>query len=291
MKCLCFITLLIWCVPGMVIAQPEPDAAPEGKKISGKISGGKSLKKGKEETGAAETGAAEAGEAKAGEKAEGGAAKPKESGIELPGDVIVLKTGSRLTGVQILKRTPKSLEVEVVEGEEPMSISLKMVESIEWDEIDPIKMRREKEKAAANAPDNVLEGQELSPDLLNKLNAAISETESPFDDPNFVKVVRDFAQKVGVEVVVSEGVKKLPADRRPWKGVLPPKATLQDLLSIQLVTAFPQLRVNYPFDKVELALKDEPPAAPAPGDAPAPAPEGPAAGNAPPPETPPAPAG
>lgn len=186
--------------------------------------------------------------------------------VALEGDVIILTTGSKLTGIQVLRRTPKSVEVEVVPGEEPMSISMKLVADILYDDIDPVKLRREQAQAKLNPQPNVLEGQELSPELLKKLNTPVSEEEMPFESTNFVEVIRNLATKVEIDLQVSDEVRKLPPEVRAWSGTFPANATFQDILTQQLLVSFPDIRVNYTLDQVELALK-KPATPPAPAPA------------------------
>jgi hypothetical protein len=58
---------------------------------------------------------------------------PTEEEVVLPGDVIYLKSGKKITGVQVLRELPDKIEVQVNEKIEPMTLPRRMVKSIEYD--------------------------------------------------------------------------------------------------------------------------------------------------------------
>jgi len=85
------------------------------------------------------------------EQAEAGAASSDadaEPGPALEGDVITLKSGKRLAGVQVLRETPMGVQVEFLPGVAPLEIPRKQVASIDYDDIDPLKQRRRKPSKA-----------------------------------------------------------------------------------------------------------------------------------------------
>ena len=59
-----------------------------------------------------------------------------------PGDTITLKSGSVLDGVQILRETIDTFYIEVVEGQDPLEIARKHVDSVVYDEFDLARQRR-----------------------------------------------------------------------------------------------------------------------------------------------------
>lgn len=173
------------------------------------------------------------------------------------GDVIKLKGGAELKGVQVLRRTPHGYDVEVAEGVPPLRIPWRQVEKIIFDAYDPLRERRAKQTMSGNPESSLIPGEKLSPDLVKKLSAAISDTPLEYNQRDLVEVLEELSTQLGIAIHVGQPVKDLPPDQRLWTVKLEPGASLMTLLRDHLQKTFAQLDVVYQFDKLLITSKEE----------------------------------
>jgi len=193
--------------------------------------------------------APEDGDAAEAPKAPAAEAKP------LPkGDVVTLKNGKVLAGVQVVRESPTKVEVQVVPGVEPISIMRRQVASIEYDGLEASDI---KEGAAGSmpAPAPGSDKGEVSPELAQKLGASVTEEALKLNRADVVDTVTGFAEKVGAPLEVLPEVQQLPKLEREWTVEIPAGTSLMTVLRETLPSSFPTLNVEIANDRVRLGAK------------------------------------
>lgn len=186
---------------------------------------------------------------------EAGQAPTVPSMTSSEGDIVTLVSGKQLSGVQVLRETPVYIEIEVLEGLEPLRIPRKQVQEIVYDDIDPIARRRNRLFATEPSPEVIL-GEELSAGFHRKLTAPLSDTPIEIEDQGFVMTLNYLAELAGVNIEVTEEAKTLPRDLRIRSFSIPAKTTLFSFFLSDFPKAFPALKVAYEFDKVIVSLRE-----------------------------------
>lgn len=191
----------------------------------------------------------------------------------LPGDVVVLKNGKSITGIQVLRETPVAVEIVTAPGAEPMRVPRKQVQEVQYDDVDPSHMPEVVPEVAA-APD-IMEGNELQPEFHAKLMKPLSDAPISFENTDVVEMLRDLRERAGVPLVMLPGVHNTPVAARQWTVTIPAGTPLMSLLQDAFAKQFPKFQVVFEFDRVVVKTEQDvlPPAAPAPA---APAPPTPA---------------
>ncbi len=291
--------MMLGCFAAWAQAAPEAktDAKPAAKAAKEKSAKAKDAK-GKAD-GSKEKDATEAADA--------APAKPAEEQVELKGDVVTLKSGAQLKGVQVVSRSPNQIEVEVGAGV-IMPVPRKLIADIKYDDIEP-GTTPPGGPAASDQKESIMGGKKFKPEVWDKLTNPLPEPPLKYEKADLVAVLADLSQKVGVTIDVDDPVKALPENERQWTFETKPGVNLIGLLQDDLSKKLPNLAVVYQFDKLlvttqqrakELAAQEAPQPAPsaAPGTppppGPPPAPEGapaPLPPGAPPAVPPPAPEG
>lgn len=171
------------------------------------------------------------------------------------GDVVTLKNGKILSGVQVVRETPTVVEVQVVPGVEPMSILRRQVANIEYDALAASDVK----EGGAGAPSAPAPGGkgELSPELAQKLGTSITDAPLDLRDRDVVEVVTELASKVDAPLEITPEVQKLPERERAWTATIPADTSLMSLLREWLPKSFPDLDVEIANDRVRLRLKSE----------------------------------
>lgn len=189
------------------------------------------------------------------ESAESVAWKP-----ELPaGDVITLKTGKVLRNVQVLKTTLTEIHVQTLlgGGEElpPLVVPRKYVQSIEYDDFDPNAATALAKQQGQHTP-GIMSGFAVSRDMGEKLHQKLSPPLN-FQDRDLVELLRELSERTGVVIDVSEEVRALPSQNRRWTFQSAEDLTLFLLFQEKLPQKFPDLTVDYQFDRVLVRPKTD----------------------------------
>jgi hypothetical protein len=186
------------------------------------------------------------------------------------GDIITLRTGKVLRNVQVLKTTLTEVHVLTLLAPgsdlEPLIIPRKYVESIVYDDYDP--------SSAKLAPSRMQQSPELVPgfkvskELGEKLRAKLEDRWLSFEDRDLVEVLDELGRETGVLIELSSNVRALTPAARQWTLEPTDDLTLSGLLHQKLPESFPDLVVEYQFDKVMVETKAEHrPAQPGPAGA------------------------
>jgi hypothetical protein len=202
------------------------------------------------------------------------AADPLEAARAKGGDILFMKSGAIMSGVQILKSTPLQYEVQIVSGVPPLTIPRRQVDRVEYDDIDPARDARQ----AANRPkpqDQIMtNGKELSPELVEKLIKPIPNGAFKYENRDYIQVFTEIGTKAEVTIIVDVSLRKLPVPSRSWTIEITDRMKLMDVLQKYWMTKFKNGKITYELDKIILHDKDVEPA---------PVPEQPPAGAVTPP--------
>jgi hypothetical protein len=272
MRCLrvLFILALIGCF-GAAAQYPAPPEKPRSKRTTTEKGTPQSTKKGAPEEG-----------------------KPGPAPIDLKGDEIALKSGAVLKGVQVFRRGPTDIEVEVIPGV-TLRIPRKQIVDIKYDDVEPTGLRQPGASAPAQKIGNLIPGKELKPELAEKLMSPLpAEPPIKYENTDLVTIFGDLGQRLGITIVVDDAVKALPPGSRLWGFEAKAGTSLMALLQDDFLRKFRNLGVVYQYDKLLVTTKEKadalaaqeaspptsPPAGPAravaPAALPAPAPAPPA---------------
>lgn len=175
--------------------------------------------------------------------------------VKPEGDIVTLVTGKQLSGVQVLRETPVYIEIEVLEGLEPLRIPRKQIkEPIIYDDIDPIARRRGRAHTPGESPEMIL-GEELSADFHRKLTAPLSIEPIEIEAQGFIMTLNRLGELAGVPIEVTEEARALPLDQRVRGFSIPAGTTLFSFFQSDFPKAFPALQLTYKFDKVIVSMK------------------------------------
>ena len=180
------------------------------------------------------------------------AAKPAAPAVEIKGDVVTLKSGAQLKGVQVLSQTASEVEVDVGAGV-VLAIPRRQVQDIQFDDIEP---KRTKQPADASQKGDLFPGNKLKPEVSGKLTAPLQQP-IKYEKTDLVKVLGELSERCGVAIVVDEPVKSLPENERLWTLETRPGTNLMGVLQDDFLKKFPALAVVYQFDKLLVTTKEK----------------------------------
>lgn len=198
------------------------------------------------------------------------------------GDTIHFKSGGVLSGVQVLRETLDAYEVEVQEGVDPLTIPRHQVERIEYDDIDLLRLRRQQRLLGETGhAGDVVQGQEVSVELFEKLTAALPEEPVEYKDTDLVEVLRDLAERFQFKLEIDERVMQIPVEKRTVSLATGPGSTLVKVVRGSLLERFPSLEMVYRYDTVVITMRETgqepaPPSSPAASEPPVDAADAPA---------------
>jgi len=171
------------------------------------------------------------------------------------GDVLHLKSGSMMTGVQILRSTPLNYVVELVPGVEPMLIPRNQVLSVDFDDFDPVRERLKERLFPGSQEVSLASGERVSRALMDKLSAPVSAEPISYNRTDLIAVLEETAERLDVRIRLDESVKQTQPNRRRWTIEISPDTTLMAFLREELVKAFSYLVVQFENDSVIVMTK------------------------------------
>jgi hypothetical protein len=196
---------------------------------------------------------------------------PLEAARAKGGDILIMKSGAIMSGVQILRSSPKYYYVHVIDGVKPLEISRRAVVSVEYDDIDLVKQQRREDMFPDVAKEIGRDGEELSPALLRKLRNPITEDVMTFENKDYLEILNDFIEKNEIPLVIHDSVKNMKPENRIWTVELDENLKLVHFLQKFLLRDFPKLHCKYELDSIQLMTqralenekteKDKPPTA------------------------------
>jgi len=188
------------------------------------------------------------------EASEQDAPADEEKEPEKTGDIITLKTGRELHGVQIIDEDPRELTIQVVEGATPMKLQRKFVKSVVYDKENPSRKKRAK---PASTKLSVITGKKVSDEFGKKLGQPLSDEALIFKQMGFMRLVRQLAEKVNVTYEITEATKSIPMEERKRDFNIKPKTSLFSFLQEDFATAYPKLEAVYLHNKLVITTKED----------------------------------
>jgi len=175
------------------------------------------------------------------------------------GDVIALKSGAVLKGLQIRRETLSCYVVVIIEDSLWLRVPRAQVRSVAYDAYDPPGKRTPESLVAHDRGQVLLPGQMISPHLMTCLTTDISDPPLKCQQTDFLAVLEEVATRARLRINVDESVKAMPHEERLWTYHTPPGATVQSLLD-SLVTDVQSLKIVFREDSVLLTDSNPSPA-------------------------------
>jgi hypothetical protein len=252
----CFRVLLCLLLTGCFCAVAQISEGPTKKEPKSPAARGDKAKQGGDEAMRAKRAAVRGGKAKSAESETAAETKPAALPIDLKGDEITLKSGAVLKGVQVLRRTPVEVEVQVSPGV-TLSIPCKQITfPIKLDNIEPLQGVRPGVAAPEQKEGNLIPGNKLKPEVSEKLTSPLPEPSIKYENADLIAVLAELSQRFGVTIVVDDPVKGLPVEQRRWAFEAKPGMNLMGLLQDELLKKFKNLAVVYQYDKLLVTTKE-----------------------------------
>lgn len=202
-------------------------------------------------------------------------ALPPAAPRKLEGDVIRMKNGSIISGVQVIRVTPRAVVIQVHPNLDPLEVPRRQVENIEYDNLDPSRAKQGGELSPPTQPD-IIVGEELAPDFYRKLTAPLSDSALSFENTDCIEMLANLAQRAGVTIEIADALRALPNEERVRSIEIPANTSLLSFLQDKFLKTYSTLKVLYPYDKAVVTTKaatETPPLqAPPQEEAPAPPP-------------------
>lgn len=182
---------------------------------------------------------------------------PPESEVVLPGDIIYFKSGKKMSGVQVLRELPDKIEVQVSENSELLLLPRRLIKSIEYDNVDPLKNKIQKDILSSQKQDeNVIPGEELSQEFNQKMRVPLSDTVVSYKDEGLLKILGELTQKIGVTLEIDESIRTIPPEERKKSFEIPAGTSLYKFLQTDFASACPNIQITYKYDKIFISLKN-----------------------------------
>jgi len=173
------------------------------------------------------------------------------------GDVIYLRSGSIMSGVQILRSTALFYEVELVQGVDPLLIPRKQVKRVDYDDIDPARDRIRERLKPKRDEVSLASGEQVSRGLMEKLSAPLSETPLEYVRTDLVTILEEIAERLQVKLKIHPSVRNKQANRRLWTLNTTPETTLMSLLREDLLNRFKFAEVLFEYDTIVVLTKED----------------------------------
>lgn len=170
------------------------------------------------------------------------------------GDLLHLKSGQTLSDVQILRSTPRFFEVQFVDGL-TMEVPRTQVDSVEWDNIDPLDVRRSQASTPVVSAASAVQGMEVGPELNEKLGLPVSDSPLIYLDEDVIVILESLTRRQSVAFEVDESVRALPIEERTLRLEINPSLTFEQLFLDRIPAALPGVVVVYEQDKVRLVTR------------------------------------
>ncbi len=179
----------------------------------------------------------------------------------IPGDIVYFKSGKKMIGVQVLRELPDKIEIQVSENVEPLLLPRRLIKSIEYDNIDPLREKRQKEilSSLQHEDDKIIPGEELSQEFNQKMRTPLSDTVITYKDEGLLKILGELTQKIGVKLEIDESIRTIPLEERKKSFEIPAGTSLYKFLQTDFATTCPNIQITYKYDKIFVSLKNTTP--------------------------------
>lgn len=175
------------------------------------------------------------------------------------GDHVLLRSGLSLRGMKVLSETLIDVRVEVVPGEEPLILPARQVVEVIYAPDDGDQAGDEVPSGGArdsSAPE-LLPAHKMSPTFSKELAASVSSRIQVYRDHDIVTLLEGVASEHQINIVIGEGIRSLPSDKRGVSLIMSPEQSLEDFLGHYLTETAPWLRVEIQFDEVRVSQRPD----------------------------------
>jgi hypothetical protein len=173
---------------------------------------------------------------------------------------LILKTGDRIEGFQILRATHKSFILEgmydpLTEESLEIEISRGQVAEVIRDDIEPEEERLAAKMRAILRQRTTVQGERLSDTLYSMLERVIGDPPINTEGKNLGEVLEAVNARVDGVLRIAPPVLENPV---PWKGEIKPGTTLVSFLDDQIAPNYPKLAVVFQEEFVQIRPKGPP---------------------------------
>ncbi len=172
------------------------------------------------------------------------------------GDVLYLKSGMVMSGVQILRSTPYYYEVQLVKGVDPLRINRKQVLRVEYDDIDPARDLIRKRLFPPSEEVSLATGERVSRGLMEKLTGPVNAAPLLYDAVDLITILKEVAERLKVKLTVHPSVENKQPRQRLWTLTTKPDKTLMSLLREDLQNQFKFVEVMFEYDTIVVLTKE-----------------------------------
>ncbi|MCL4695180.1 MAG: hypothetical protein KJ060_22045 [Candidatus Hydrogenedentes bacterium] len=162
------------------------------------------------------------------------------------GDVLTLKSGQVIEGLQILREN-SALYVLQITDTVTLDIPRRQVVSVEYDDYDP--------RTGPRKP-TMIPGQRLSDQLEAVLESDISDPPFAYNNADLIQVLNDIGARVEGSLILNPSIAQtISPSARAWTVSSEPGMTLGTLLRKALFVDFPEIIMVFENDTIVLTTK------------------------------------
>ncbi len=162
------------------------------------------------------------------------------------GDVLTLKSGQVIEGLQILRENSAFYVMQITDTI-TLDIPRRQVVSVVYDDYDP--------RVGPQKP-TMIPGQRLSDQLEAVLETDISDPPFSYNNADLIQVLADIGARVEGSLILDPSIaQKIPPASRAWTVASEPGMTLGSLLRKALFVEFPEIIMVFENDAIVLTTK------------------------------------
>jgi hypothetical protein len=176
-----------------------------------------------------------------------GSDSTKPAPVNPRGDILTLKSGQVIEGLQILRQNSANYILEVIDGI-TLDIPRRQVVSVDYDDFDP---------KLHNRKSTMIRGQRMSDILESKLDTDLSDPPFNYRNADLVQVFDELNERIGGILSIDQSVLDgMPPPSRNWTVASEPGMTLEILLHKKFLDAFPGLTMIFRNDQIIITTRD-----------------------------------
>ncbi len=173
----------------------------------------------------------------------------------MPGDVLVLESGMRMTGVQVIRATPQFYEVQLLNGQK-FEIPRRRVKEVVYDDVDPSREKLKQELFPEAQEVTIASGERVTSALRDSLMAPVSAEPLSYRNQDFADVLEELKTTKNLNLRVHPSIREMPQPQRRWTIEIPAGRPLLAYLREDLVGSFEYVEVIFESDKIIVLTKE-----------------------------------
>ncbi len=177
-------------------------------------------------------------------------AESTSSSENTAGDIVTLKNGKILKGVQIFQETPLFYEIEVYPGVPLLQLPRRQVESVSYDDLSPRQRRRKSDVQQTQETYDIIHAEELAPAFYRKLTAPLSEEPLSFKAIDLQELLKTLATRTEIMLEMDENLSSIPPEHQTLDVEIAPGTSLHIFLQKTLSKQIPGLQVLTHYEKL-----------------------------------------